>query len=184
MSALEIELRPVGISLNELGRSGNLVIVDLFASIMGIDYGSDFILRLENMSPETFVPKYSNLYMGSIYPRIGNRRAVGVDFTLDGLALIMGEANTIRVFQRFMALKENSRLKKRTNRPLNILVLNKDRVSKSFLSWFSLYSQYVIETVPETNVSEKVIVRKSPLAYTPREKVLRLRRKNGRIVVE
>jgi len=70
---------------------------------------------------------------------ISNNRAVGVDFTLDELALFMGEANTIRVFQRSMVLKKLPREK--TDRPINILILNRDRVSKGFLSWFLLYSQ-------------------------------------------
>jgi len=164
LSSLEIELEPVGISLGDLMARGGLVIVDVFASAMGIEYPEESILTIRNFSPETFVPKYFGLYMDSIYPRVAGRRPVGVDFTLDGLAFLMGETSTIRAFQRFIAIKEEHRIKGAGIRPVNVFVVNRDRVSRAFISWFSLQSQYVIETVPESSSRERIIVRKSPLA--------------------
>ncbi|WP_297535851.1 hypothetical protein [Thermococcus sp.] len=184
LSSLEMELKPVGLDVENLGRAGKLTVIDVFSSLLGIMYPQDFVYSLDNLSAETFVPKYEMLYRSVLKSRIGNRRPVGLDFTLDGIAFIIGEDSTIRVFQRFMALKENSRLRENRKRPVNILVVNKDRVSQRFLSWFSLYSQYVLEIQSGNGAVEKILVRKSPLVYTPRGRELKLKRKRGRIAVE
>ncbi len=183
-SSLEMELKPVGVDIEALGEGGKLAIIDVFSSRLGVEYPHEFVYSLDNFSAETFVPKYEKLYREILSSKIGNRRPVGVDFTIDGMAFLIGEDSTIRVFQRFMALKEKMRIQEDRKRPINILVVNKDRVSKRFLSWFSLYSQYVLEIRPEGGTTERIRIMKSPLVYTPRGRELKLKRKRGRITVE
>ncbi|WP_456423676.1 hypothetical protein [Thermococcus sp.] len=183
LSSLEMELEQGGINIDELGKNRRLSIIDVFASIFKIDYGLNYVHYLSNFSAETFVPKYSQIYLRILKSEIGDRRPVGLDFTLDGLAFIMGEENTIKVFQRFMALKEKSRIEENRKRPVNIFLLNRDRVSKNFVSWFSLYSHYVLESRILEGSLEVIEVKKSPLVYTPGEKPLKIKKRRGRIDV-
>ncbi|WP_457751296.1 hypothetical protein [Thermococcus sp.] len=181
-SSLEIELNPIGINLGDLGTSNDLAIIDVFSSFLGIKYPKafeNFIYTIEHPSFETFVPKYYHTYRRILEGKMKERRPVGVDFTLDGLAFFIGEENTLRVFQRFIALKEQARVYENRARPINILVLNRNRVSEGFLSWFSMYAQYVIEIEPLQDNTQKLEIKKSPLLYTPGEPVLELIRKKG-----
>ncbi|WP_342764666.1 hypothetical protein [Thermococcus sp. Bubb.Bath] len=61
-SALNIELKPIGLDIIIEGGNRNLAIIDIFASIHGVDYGEDFVLVDKSIDAQTFVPKYISLY--------------------------------------------------------------------------------------------------------------------------
>ena len=178
LSALEVELYPAGVDLYSLGEMGSLAVIDVFGSLHGIKYRDSFVYSAENISADTFVPKYSMLFKRMEESRMGNRRVVRVDFTLDGFAFFLGEKNTLRIFQRFIALSEMD-----GRESINLWVLNRDRTSGKFLSWFSLYAHYVIEVISREGMGERLYVRKSPLLYTPKEKGMSIERGRRGVVL-
>ncbi len=185
-SSLNVELGSVNFDLTEEGKRGNLVIIDMFASFYRIKYSEDFIYTDETMDASTFLPKYSHLYRRVLAEKIKDRRPIGIDFTIDGMAFLLGEKNFIKIFQNLMAAKEKARLVEKRKRPVNIFLLNRDRISSEVISWIALYSQYVIEffSSPDSTV-EKMIVRKSPLPeFSPRDGGYSFRIEHGRIVIE
>ena len=185
-SSLRVEIGSIGFDLAEEGRRGNLAIIDMFASFYRINYGEDFIYTDETMDAATFLPKYSHLYRRVLTEKIKDRRPIGIDFTIDGMAFLLGERNFIKIFQNLMAAKEKARLVEKRKRPINIFLLNRDRISSEIISWIALYSRYVIEffSSPDSTV-EKMIVRKSPLPeFSPRDGGYSFRIEHGRIVIE
>ncbi|WP_460128330.1 hypothetical protein [Thermococcus prieurii] len=178
LSTLEIELVPSGVDLRTLGESGDLAVIDVFGSLHGIKYNEDFVYSGENLSADTFVPKYSMLFRTIEQEKMDDQRVVRVDFTLDGFAFFLGERNTLRIFQRFMALSEAD-----GRESINLWILNRDRTSEKFLSWFSLYAHYVVEVVSREGMGEQLYVRKSPLLYTPREKGMSIERGRSGVIL-
>ena len=170
-SSLNIELGAINMDLSEEGRRGNLAIIDMFASFYKVKYTEDFIYTDESMDASVFMPKYQHLYRRLLAEKIRNRRPIGVDLTIDGMAFLLGEVNFIKIFQALMAAKERARLLERRKRPVNIFLLNRDRVSRELISWIALYSQYVVEFFSsEGSAEERMIIRKSPLpSFRPRE---------------
>ncbi|WP_297090409.1 hypothetical protein [Thermococcus sp.] len=183
-SALAMELKAVNFDVEAEGKGGNLAIVDLFSSFYGVEYSQGFIYT-SNMDPGTFLPKYERVYRRLLGERIGDRRPVGIDVTIDGLAFLLGTENFISTFQRLMAEKERARITERRKRPLNIFLLNKGRASEKLVSWVSLYSQYVIEFVsPDAPFEERMVIRKSPLPdFNPLKSQYRFRILGGRVVL-
>ncbi len=185
LSALNIELKPVGLDIMTEGRNGNLSIIDIFASLHGVDYGENFVFVDRSIDAQTFVPKYSSIYSRILKEKIDGRRPLGLDVTLDGLALVLGEEKTVRLYQHFMALKEKARVEEKRKRPVNFFLLNRDRVSEKFTSWIALYSQYVLEFQSEPGKSsETLFVRKSPLGdFEPLEGKHTFRIRKGEIEI-
>lgn len=177
LSSLEIELIPVGVDIKVLGKRGNLAVIDIFGSLHRIRYNEDFVYSGNHFSVDTFVPKYSMLF-DKVAEKIGDRRVVRVDFTLDGFTFFLGERNTLRIFQKFIALSENEE-----RESINIWILNRDRTSRKFLSWISLYAHYVLEVVSREGIEERLYVRKSPLFYTPKEDGIPLKRGKRGIIL-
>lgn len=182
LSALAMELKAVNFDLEGRGREGNLAIIDLFSSFYGVKYSMDFIYTAD-IDPGTFLPKYERVYRKILRERIGNRRPVGIDVTIDGLAFLLGTENFISIFQRLMAEKERARITEKRKRPLNIFLLNRGRASEKLVSWVSLYSQYVIEFVsPNAPFEETMVIRKSPLPdFNPLKSQYRFRLSGGRV---
>jgi hypothetical protein len=186
LSALNIELKPIGLDIINEGRNGNLAIIDIFASLYGVNYREDFVFVDRSFDAQTFVPKYTSIYSRILKEKIGERRPLGLDVTLDGLACILGEEKTVRLYQYFMALKEKARVEEKRKRPVNFFLLNRGRVSEKFISWISLYSQYVLEFHSEPGKSsETMFVRKSPLGdFEPLEGKHTFRIRKGKIEIE
>ncbi|GAB6100851.1 hypothetical protein JCM16138_00740 [Thermococcus atlanticus] len=108
---------------------------------------------------------------------------MGINVTLEGLAFLLGEKNVIKILQRNLAEKEKARLSESRKRPLNIFLLNRDRVSKEFVSWVSLYSQYIVEFNSTSSAFEEMFIRKSPLPdFEPRTYEFRLKR--GKVIIK
>jgi len=181
LSPLAMEIKSTGFDVYKEGKKGDLGIIGIFESFNQLEYELPYVYTARDMDISTYLPKYSQLYRRMLNELIRDRRPVGVSITMDGLAFLLGERNVIKVMQRLLALKEAARMTETRKRPLNILLLNKDRVSKRFISWLALYSQYIIEfQSSESSDIEKMIVRKSPLPnFEP--KVYRFRLKGGNI---
>ncbi|WP_048810931.1 hypothetical protein [Thermococcus gammatolerans] len=186
ITPLRMELRAVNFDIDELGRRGDLAVVDIFSSFYGLKYSEDYVYTDPTIDESTFLPKYNRLYRRVLTERIGDRRPVGIDVTVDGMAFLLGEKNFIRVFQRLMALKERARISEKRKRPLNIFLLNRSRASDELVSWMSLYSQYVIEFQPTENFGvEKFFVRSSPLPdFEPSVEGYTFRLIRGRVEIE
>ena len=164
ITPLRMELGAINFDIDELGRKGDLVVMDMFSSFYSLRYPEDYIYTDPTIEKNTFLPKYNGLYRRILTERIGDRRPVGIDVTVDGMAFLLGEKNFIHVFQRLIALKERARISEKRKRPLNIFLLNRSRASDELVSWMALYSQYVIEFQPTENPGvEKMFVRSSPL---------------------
>lgn len=183
LSPLAMEIKSTGFDVYEEGKKGDLGIIGIFESFNQLEYGLPYVYIARDMDISTYLPKYSQLYRRMLNELIGDRRPVGVSITMDGLAFLLGERNVIKVTQRLLALKETARITETRKRPLNILLLNKDRVSKRFTSWLALYSQYIIDfQSSESSDIEKMIVRKSPLPNFE-SRVYRFRLKGGDIEI-
>ncbi|BAD86013.1 hypothetical protein, conserved [Thermococcus kodakarensis KOD1] len=168
---LKMELGLIRFDIEEFGKKNNLAIVDLFSSIYGVDYPLDFVYTNKSIDTSTFVPKYNYLYRRILEEKIKDRRPIGIDFTIDGLAFLFGEDNFIKLFQNLIALKEKARITEKRKRPINIFLLNKGRASERLTAWIALYSQYVIEFCSSSKTfREKMVIRKSPLPdFKPKE---------------
>jgi len=186
ITPLRMELRAINFDIDEFGKRGDLAVVDIFSSFYGLEYPEGYIYTDPTIDGGTFLPKYTRLYYRVLRERIGDRRPVGIDVTVDGLAFLLGEKNLIRVLQQLMALKERSRISEKRKRPLNILLLNRSRASEELVSWMSLYSQYVIEFQPTDKPGvEKMIVRSSPLPdFEPSVEGYTFRLIKGKVEIE
>lgn len=186
LTPLKMELGAINYDIEAMAAKGDLAVIDIFSSFYGINYPEEFVYTDPTMDTGTFVPKYTELYRRLLKNLIGDRRPVGIDVTVDGMAFLLGEKNFIRTFQRLMALKERARISEKRKRPLNIFLLNRNRASEELVSWMALYSQYVIEIEPTENPSEeRLFVRSSPLpTFVPNEKGYVFRLVKGNVEIE
>ncbi|KUH33800.1 hypothetical protein APY94_04565 [Thermococcus celericrescens] len=186
ITPLRMKLGAINFNLNELGGKGDLAVIDIFSSFYSLKYSEGYVYTDLTIDVSTFLPKYNQLYRRVLRERIGDKRPVGIDVTVDGMAFLLGEKNFIRVFQRLMALKERARLFENRKRPLNIFLLNRCRASEELVSWMALYSQYLIEFQPTENPGvERMFVRTSPLPdFAPTAEGYVFRLVNGRVEIE
>ncbi|HIH72027.1 MAG: Uncharacterized protein XD43_0796 [Thermococcales archaeon 44_46] len=182
ISMLNLELKRINFDLNEKGENGDLGIIDIFASFYGINYQQPYVYY-ENMDRETYLPKFMNLYRKMLKERIKDRRPIGIQVTADGFAFLLGEEIELRNLQKNLAEKEKALLYEKRKRPINITLLNRDRVSSRYISWLSLYSQYQIDfSSQEGEVEEKMIVRKAPSPnFKPATYTFKI--ENGKIII-
>ncbi|WP_456394789.1 hypothetical protein [Thermococcus sp.] len=183
VTPLSMELNSVGFDLHRYGKSGDLGVIEVFGSFYGLDYDIPYVYSTQGVDISTYLPKFTALYR-EILKRVGSeRRIAGINVTLEGLAFLLGEKNVIKILQRNLAEKEKARLSESRKRPLNIFLLNRDRVSKEFVSWVSLYSQYIVEFNSTSSAFEEMFIRKSPLPdFEPRTYEFRLKR--GKVIIK
>lgn len=188
VSRLGLRMRLLGIDMEEEGRRGNMAIVDFFGSRYGIRYNLDYVYQVENFDAQTYIPKFLRVYSRLMNEKIGDRRAVGVNFTTDGMAFEIGEDTIIRILRSNLAHKEQAYLRSAPERkmPINVLNVNKDRVSSRFIAWLTELSEYVIEFSSRSEGrpfgEEEMNVIKSPLEeFEPSRYVFSV--KHGRIVI-
>jgi len=177
VSSLSMEFKIASFELEKIAKEGNLGIIDIFASFNRIQYDDPFIYYTD-MDTSTFLPKFATMYRKMLGEMIRDKRPIGLTVTMDGFAFLLGEEQYIKILQRNLAIKETARIKESRKRPLNIFLLNRDRVSKRFISWLALYSQYIVEfySLEEGN-EEKMVVRKSPLPeFEPKTYKFRLKK--------
>ncbi|MFA4640370.1 hypothetical protein [Pyrococcus kukulkanii] len=165
ISSLDLETELFGLKIREEGEKGNLVVIDLFATANGINYPHDYVYTIGSLDPSTYLPKFLSVYRKILEEKIKDKRPIGIVITMDGYKLLMGENHSIKLVQKSVAIKETARITEKRKRPINIWLLNKDRVSKEYISWLALYSQYIIEvrSSEEAPGYEMMFVRKSPL---------------------
>jgi hypothetical protein len=163
LSMLEKYADMLGFDVEGQGEMSNLVVLDIFGAVNGIPPTRPFVRSPGSVDSSTFLPKVSALYY-EVLRDAGSRKPVGLTVALDGFATMFGEDSAMKLFQRNIAMKEMARASEDRPRPINLMLLNKDRVSKRFLSWMSHYSEHIIEFEP-TDVPgrEKLLVRKSLL---------------------
>lgn len=183
ISSLAMELEAVNFDLMAEGEAGNVAVIDIFSSFYGIKYPLDFVYTDRTLDTGTFLPKYGKLYRKLLFKYMKDRRPIGVDLTIDGLAFLFGTGNFISTFQKLMAEKEKARITEKRKRPINIFLLNKGRASEELVAWMSLYSQYVIDfSSPNAPLEETMVVRKSPLPeFNPMKSHYRFRLVKGKM---
>ena len=186
VTPLKMELRMLKFDVKKEGRAGNLAILDIFSSFHRLKYEEDYVYTDPTLDSATFLPKYLHLYRRILKERIRDRRPIGIDVTVDSLAFLLGEENTIKLFQNLMALKEKAKMEEKRKRPINIFLLNKGRASDRLVAWIALYSQYAVEFCSSSkSLWERMIIRKSPLPdFKPRENGYSFSLKKGSIIIQ
>ncbi|WP_054840683.1 hypothetical protein [Thermococcus peptonophilus] len=93
--------------------------------------------------------------------------------TIDGMVdLFGGEEATIKILRRNIALKIKAReSENKPGGPLNIFLMNRDRVSPKFMAWLLQYAEHIVDfNTTEIPGVERMVVRKSLLPeFTPAE---------------
>ncbi len=182
VTPLSMELKGIGFDLHGYGDKGDLGVIEVFGSFYGIDYDIPYIYTTQGVDISTYLPKFTEMYRRMLKTVGSDRRSIGVNITLEGLAFLLGEKNVIKILQRNLAEKEKARLTENRKRPLNLFLLNRDRVSEEFVSWVSMYSQYIVEFKSTPSSSEEMFVRKSPLPdFEPRRYEFKIKR--GKIMI-
>lgn len=185
MSLLQKYCSVIGFDVQKLGEKGDIAVIDVFGAVNGIRVDLPFVYSPGNIDASTFLPKIVSLYY-NILPKRGSKKPIGITITMDGFAHLFGEEPSMKLFQRNMVLKENARISEKRERPVSILLLNRDRVSSRFLSWISQYTEHIIEFKhAEVPGLERMIVRKSLLPeFEPCTAEFRFSRGKMRIVPE
>ncbi len=86
--------------------------------------------------------------------------------------LFGGEEATIKILRRNIALKIKAReSENKPGGPLNIFLMNRDRVSPKFMAWLLQYAEHIVDfNTTEIPGVERMVVRKSLLPeFTPAE---------------
>jgi len=153
----------VGFDLEEKGNSGELAIIDVFGAVHGMDLGIPYVYSPGRIDSSTFLPKLVELYYG-ILRKAGDRKPIGLTVGMDGFAKIFDEETAMKILRRNVMMKEAARLREERVRPINIMIVNRDRVSKGYISWLFHYAEHVIDFEPtERPGLERMIIRKSIL---------------------
>jgi hypothetical protein len=166
------------------GVEGKLVVLDVFGSVNGVRLDYPFVYYIPGVDSTTFLDKTVSVYR-RILKLAENRRPIGISVTLDGMVDLFGEEATVRILRRNIAMKMRAREEEKERpRPVNIFLLNRDRVSTRFIAWLSQYMEHVIEfRITEKPGIERMVVRKSLLPeFIPVEAVFKFSR--GRFEIE
>ncbi len=160
---LILRAKSAGLDIEEEGRAGNLVVIDVFGSKYGFHHPEDYIYRIESFNPETYIPKLEHIYR-EIFKKTTKSEVVDLIFSLDGMALEIGEERSIKLIKQLIS-----------NRIINgrhlfsIYLTGKDRSSDEFLSWNIEFNDYVLEFTSKREdhrISEQMCVLKSPLVIS------------------
>ncbi|AEC51363.1 hypothetical protein PNA2_0446 [Pyrococcus sp. NA2] len=131
----------VGLNIHELGKKKQLMIVDVFGSKYEIPPYDDYVVQVQNPTPETLNPKIESVYEEKIFPVAGDRRIIKLVYTLDGVVTMFGEEVGIKLLNGELAWLARMYGKRNV---MTILLLNMDMVSKKFIAWTSGLSDIVI----------------------------------------
>ncbi|ASJ05559.1 MULTISPECIES: P-loop NTPase family protein [Thermococcus] len=185
LSLLQKYGRMLGFDVKKLGESRDMAIIDVFSAVNGIISDLPFVYSPGEIDASTYLPKMVSVYY-EILGEIGERKPIGLTITLDGFAYLFGEESTMKLLQKNLVMKESARISEHRKRPVNIFLLNRDRVSERFISWISQYSEHIIEfSHGEAPGVEKMVVRKSLLPdFEPCTAEFRFSRGKIRIVPE
>lgn len=159
------------------GLQKKLAIIDIFGSFNDSKTDYPFVYYIPGVDPTTFLAKTIAVYR-RILEISGNRKPIGISLTIDGMVDLFGEEATIKILRRNIALKIKARESEDRPRPLNIFLLNRDRVSPKFIAWLSQYAEHIVDfATTEIPGVERMVVRKSLLPeFTPAEAEFRFSR--------
>ncbi len=153
----------VGFDIERAGRENELAIIDIFGAVNGVKLDYPYLYYPPHIDASTFLPKIVEVYY-EILKKAGNRKPIGLTIGMDGFAHIFDEETVIKLLRRNMVLKEKAKFSENRERPITVMLMNRDRVSRSFISWVSHYSEHIIdfEPIPRPGI-ERIIIRKSLL---------------------
>lgn len=155
--------RMMGFDVEERGKSGQLAIIDVFGASHDLTLDIPYVYSPGRIDSSTFLPKMVELYY-EILKKSRGRKPIGLTVGMDGLAQIFDEETAMKILRRNIMMKEAARVTERRERPINIMIVNRDRVSKKYISWLFHYAEHVIDFEPtERPGLEKMIIRKSLL---------------------
>jgi hypothetical protein len=154
----------------EAGSQRKLAVIDIFGSFNDSRTDYPFIYYIPGVDPTTFLAKIVEVYR-RILQVSGGRKPIGLSLTIDGMVDLFGEETTIKILRKNIALKVKARETDKRPRPLNIFMLNRERVSSKFIAWLSQYAEHVVDfTTTDIPGVERMVVRKSLLPeFTPTE---------------
>ncbi len=153
----------MGFDVEERGNSGQLAIIDVFGASHDVALDIPYVYSPGRIDSNTFLPKMVEVYY-NILEKAGGRKPVGLTVGMDGFAQIFDENTAMKILRRNVMMKEAARVSERRERPVNIMIVNRDRASKKYISWLFHYAEHVIDFEPtERPGLEKMIVRKSLL---------------------
>jgi len=127
----------VGLEIEKALHENRMAVIDLF----GTRYSTTRpeipnVFYLDKVEPETLNPKIEKIYSNEISRISGKREILRVIYTLDGVSLMLGEDNTLKLLNQTLAtIKRNQTL---------VLTLNQDVVSKRFVGWVSGVSDVLL----------------------------------------
>lgn len=129
----------VGLDVERELENGNLAIIDLFGARYGSKKPLPNVFYLDNVEPETLNPKIDRIYFTHLREFMEGRPVFRLIHTLDGVSLLLGEENTLRLLNQTLASKSQEL-------PDSVLAqsINRDVVSERFVAWASGVSDYVI----------------------------------------
>ena len=167
LSRLLLRARSAGLDIEAEGKRGNLFVIDVFGSKYGSSNGSGgYVYTIGGFNPETYIPKLEQIYE-DMFSRTDRTEAVDFLFSLDGMALELGEGLSIKLIRRLLS---NHVINGR--RLFSLYLLGVDRVSREFLSWNVEFSDYVIEFSSRKEgdgIYEEMYIIRSPLPqFEPR----------------
>jgi len=185
MSLLQKYGNMLGFDVKQLGESRDIAIIDVFGAVNGLTIDLPFVYSPGGIDASTFLPKMVSVYY-ELLSAVKGRKPIGLTITMDGFAHLFGEDSAMKLFQKNMVMKEAARTTEKRKRPINILLLNRDRISGRFISWISQYAEHIIEFKrSEIPGLEKMIVRKSLLPeFEPCTAEFRFSKGKMRIVPE
>ncbi|NJE06410.1 hypothetical protein E3E36_09690 [Thermococcus sp. M36] len=150
----------VGLDVEDALAGNRLAIIDLFGTRYGSRESLPNVFYLDKVEPETLNPKIDRIYTGQLKGMIAGRPVLRLVYTLDGVSLLLGEDNTLKLLNQTLASK-NDQLPE----SILVLALNKDVVSKRFVAWVAGISDYVIlakSWTEETGLKEALYVISAP----------------------
>jgi len=152
--------RTVGLDIERALQNGEVAVIDLFGTRYGSKESLPNVFYLDKVEPETLNPKIDRIYDVYLRELVRYRPVFRLVYTLDGLSLLLGEENTLKLLNQTLA----SRTRQLPDSIL-VLALNRDVVSTRFVAWVSGISDYVIlakSWLEETGLKEALYLISAP----------------------
>lgn len=150
----------VGFDMETALQKGDVAVIDLFGTRYGSRESISNVFYLDKVEPETLNPKIDRIYNTHLKSLIQDRPVFRLVYTLDGVSLLLGEDNTLKLLNQTLA----SRTRQLPDSIL-VLALNRDVVSTRFVAWVSGISDYVIlakSWLEETGLKEALYLISAP----------------------
>ncbi|AIF69265.1 hypothetical protein PAP_04255 [Palaeococcus pacificus DY20341] len=150
----------IGLDLEKELNKENIAIIDVFGSKYGRREDVKNVFYLDTVDPETINPKISLIY-STLKAKIEGKEVVRLVYTLDGVSLMLGEKETLKLLNQTIAQRSIDALGSTL-----ILPINQDVVSERFVAWVTGISDYVLlgtSKLTSEGIVERLHLIKSPL---------------------